>query len=69
MKKDIINKLSNKVYSQKDLWKYGVSGDIPIVLVKVKEENDIYTVKEILKTVFFSLPVFLPHCMCLSCIF
>ncbi len=28
------------VKSQKDLWKYGISGDLPIVLVSVKEEKD-----------------------------
>ena len=49
MKKDILRKLSNKTYSQKDFWKYGISGDLPIILVKVSEENDVYTVKEILK--------------------
>ena len=49
MKKDILNKLSNKKYSQKDFWKYGISGDLPIILVKIKDENDIYTLKEILK--------------------
>ena len=49
MKKDILRKLSNKTYFQKDFWKYGISGDLPILLVKVKEENDVYTVKEVLK--------------------
>ena len=49
MKKDILNKLSDKKFSQKNLWKYGISGDLPIILVKVKEENDLYIVREILK--------------------
>ena len=49
IKKKFLNKLPKKLYSQKDLWKYGISGDNPIILVKVKEENDVYTVKEILK--------------------
>jgi cyclic beta-1,2-glucan synthetase len=32
-----------------DLWKYGISGDIPILLVKIKDANDIEIVKEIIK--------------------
>ena len=48
-KREYLKKLKLKTYSQEDLWKYGISGDYPILLVKVKEENDIYTVKEILK--------------------
>ena len=42
-------KTSNKVYEQSRLWKYGISGDIPIVLVKIKDINDIYMVTSILK--------------------
>ena len=45
------------------LWKYGISGDIPIVLLKIKSIEDVYVVKEILelyeyykaKKVFFDL--------------
>lgn len=32
-----------------DLWKYGISGDIPILLVKIKDVNDIEIVKETIK--------------------
>ena len=42
-------KTSNKVYEQSKLWKYGISGDIPIILVKIKDINDIYMVTNILK--------------------
>ena len=42
-------KASNKVYDQSKLWKYGISGDIPIILVKIKDINDIYMVTSILK--------------------
>ena len=38
-----------KVYEQKDLWKYGISGDLPIITVTIKFINDIYVVKQILK--------------------
>ena len=38
-----------KHYQQSDLWKYGISGDLPIVLVKMKNANDVQGLKEILK--------------------
>lgn len=40
-------------YKQSDLWKYGISGDVPIILVKVKNANDTYVIKEILKAYEF----------------
>ena len=49
MKKEYLKSIPKKIYSNRDLWKYGISGDNPIILVKIKDENDIYTVKEILK--------------------
>ena len=44
---------NNQIYSQKELWKYGISGDNPILLVKIKDANDIYIIKEILKAYEF----------------
>ena len=41
--------LKDKQYKQSDFWKYGISGDIPIILVTVKELSDIYAIKEMLK--------------------
>ncbi len=32
-----------------ELWKYGISGDLPILLVKIKDSSDIYVVKDALK--------------------
>ena len=40
-------------YRQSDLWKYGISGDLPIILVKVKNANETYVVKEVLKAYEF----------------
>ncbi len=34
---------------QSELWKYGISGDLPILLVKVKEVTDSYVVRDCLK--------------------
>ena len=36
-------------YKQSELWKYGISGDLPIILVKIKDANDIDVIKQILK--------------------
>ena len=36
-------------YHQSELWKYGISGDLPIILLKIKNVNDGYIVKEALK--------------------
>ena len=35
------------------MWKYGISGDNPIILVKIQNINDIYCIKEILKAYEF----------------
>ena len=42
-------KLGYKRYEQKDLWKYGISGDLPIITVTIKYINDIYVIKQIIK--------------------
>jgi len=47
------SKLAYKVYDQKDLWKYGISGDLPIITVTIKYINDIYVIKQILKAYEF----------------
>jgi len=43
----------NKLYSQSDLWKFGISGDLPILLVKIKDINETYILKDILKAYEF----------------
>lgn len=40
---------ADKEFRQSDFWKYGISGDLPIILITVKSASDIYIVKEILK--------------------
>lgn len=39
----------DKIYHVQDLWKYGISADFPILIVKIKDVNDSYVMKEILK--------------------
>ncbi|MBR3162487.1 MAG: hypothetical protein IKF17_00080 [Clostridia bacterium] len=48
-----MNKLPRHNYKQSDLWKYGISGDLPIILVKIKDVNDIYVVEKMLKAYEF----------------
>ena len=49
LRKKQMQKISNKIYNQSDLWKYGISGDVPIILVRIKDVNDILTLKNVLK--------------------
>ena len=52
-KKLYIHKFNNKKFKQEDLWKYGISGDFPIILVKISEVNDAYVVRDLLKAFTF----------------
>ena len=52
-KKINLEKTPKEKYSQSELWKYGISGDIPIILIKIKDSNDTYVVKEALKAYEF----------------
>lgn len=49
LKKLTLEKLPQKIYSQSDLWKYGISGDLPILLVKIEDVNDMDVVQDVLK--------------------
>lgn len=48
-----LEKVPKHNYEQSELWKYGISGDIPIILVTIKDSNDAYVVKEVLKAYEF----------------
>ena len=53
-KSEFIEKNNIKTnYKQSDLWKYGISGDLPIILIKMKDVNEGYIVKETLKAYDF----------------
>jgi len=45
--------LEDKKYPQSDLWQYGISGDLPILLVKISQTNEQETLQEILKAYEF----------------
>lgn len=54
MKSQIMkNRKKQNTYHQSDLWKYGISGDFPIILLKVRNANDGYVIKELLKAYEF----------------
>ena len=47
------NKNFDRQYPTSELWKYGISGDLPILLVKIKDINDIDIIKEVLSAYEF----------------
>lgn len=40
------NNIKSALYPTSELWKYGISGDLPILLIRIKNVNDIDVVKE-----------------------
>ncbi len=40
--------LAKNTLGQEGLWKFGISGDLPIVLVRVREPNDVQLVRQVL---------------------
>ena len=51
--KNPINNKNIQSFNQSNLWKYGISGDLPIILVKIRNASEGYVVKEILKAYEF----------------
>ena len=49
-----LENLPKQKYKQSELWKYGISGDLPIILLKVRDVNDVDIVREILKAYEFA---------------
>ena len=45
------NKVNNfeQDFSNEKIWRYGISGDNPILLVKIRDKNDIYLIEEVMK--------------------
>ena len=52
-KKINLGNIKKRNYKQSELWKYGISGDLPIIMVKIENTNDLYVVKEIIKAYEF----------------
>ena len=53
IKAQIMENRKKQIYHQSELWKYGISGDLPIILLKVRDVNDSYVMKEMLKAYEF----------------
>ncbi len=53
VKGEKLKKINPEEYKQSNLWKYGISGDLPIILVKIRDVNDSFIVKEVLKAYEF----------------
>ena len=53
VKSQLMYKENEDQYKQEELWKYGISGDLPIILVKIRDINDSYVIKEVLKAYDF----------------
>ena len=54
-KKKQLDNLPKVYYDQSNLWKYGISGDLPLILVRIKDANDVYVIKDVLKLYEFIL--------------
>ena len=46
-------KFKNEYYPKEELWKYGISGDLPILLVKIQDSNEKEILEEVLKAYEF----------------
>ncbi len=53
LKSKLISKVPKTRYNKSELWKYGISGDMPIILVQIRNMNDIYVIKQVLKAYEF----------------
>jgi len=45
----VLEKELKKEYAKEGIWKFGISGDLPIILVKIKQVSDIFVVEELIK--------------------
>ena len=48
-----IEKYKKEKYSKEELWQYGISGDLPILVVKIKDSDEISVLKEVIKAYEF----------------
>ena len=53
LRKLYINKFKAWEFKQENLWSFGISGDFPIILVKISEVNQTYVIRSLLKAFTF----------------
>ena len=49
-RKRYLKQIESNLLKQKDLWKFGISGDLPIILVRIKNPNEIEMVSQLIKS-------------------
>ncbi len=50
-RKKYSNIIKENVLKQRDLWRFGISGDFPIILVRINRVNDIYVIKDLIMAI------------------
>ena len=45
------NNISANRLKQSDLWKFGISGDLPIILVRIDDVNDSFVIKKLVRAI------------------
>jgi len=45
------DKIKNNKLKQKDLWKFGISGDLPIILTRIKNPNEIDMISKLVRAI------------------
>ena len=53
LRKLYINKFETNELKQENLWSFGISGDFPLILVKIVEVNQTYVIRSLLKAFTF----------------
>ena len=53
LRKLYVNKFEDYEFKQEDLWSFGISGDFPIILVKISQVNQTYVINSLLKAFTF----------------
>ena len=43
--------IRKNILKQYDLWKYGISGDLPIIMIRINRVNDIYVIKDLIMAI------------------
>ena len=54
-RKQYKDEIDENVKNQRSLWKYGVSGDFPIILIRIKNVNNVYEIKKLINAIEYFL--------------
>ena len=45
------DKINQNILKQNSLWRFGISGDLPIILVRINRVNDVYVINDLILAV------------------